>query len=67
MVTEQARSTCLQGFQEKRGVVDEVMGTPIIGMSAFGRDGYQWVGRKGRFHMVPPADPVVQGSQELDF
>lgn len=43
------------------------MGTPIIGMSAFGRDGYQWVGRKGRFHMVPPADPVVQGSQELDF
>lgn len=21
----------------------------------------------GRFHVVPPADPVVQGSQELDF
>lgn len=23
--------------------------------------------KTGRFHMVPPADPVVQGSQELDF
>lgn len=23
--------------------------------------------KTGRFHTVPPADPVVQGSQALDF